>query len=823
MNWFDDTDQARPNYFQLLLFVLFALFYPSLLSKLEGDYEAPEFTQDLLNLAHFTGPMFFPDMDFVELSICSGIVFAVVIMLGFLIGFWNDISPWIMAGVNKLSSMVLGFKWLAKQLSVVRSYQGLRCKMCLTLEKLKQSTNCRLLYRVAFEAIVWLHSTPTPLVMIIRLMALGSSVVVACIGLFLCGGQLLSGFTAGLFSTQWDMGVYCSFSPRNLFYLPSGRGRWLSEFYCFGRDLGVRLDGAIDWSPEQFEGHQDEWPVLPVIVLALVCVIAWMYCALSQTVAAEQTSTPEHVVQAPAANCVDQETQTKEDPAVLERGRQLEAKMQTKLEALIKTHTSECEGYKKTIKAQEERIAADAAKHRVTEQREVYGAFFSTLSAQRVPLEETSYASKVEPRQRDLTRSVLVEQVEKKNAQLKKAEEELVDANTDREFLSRRIRLLEIKEGRMEDELQGYRTAKAELERQKLEVMAHADTKYANAVSEIISLKDRLAEQNRDLIHRMQRFRDLESLYGQRVQVDTQLEQNYNELVSRHNELESRYATLDKERDGLLVEIELLNAFHNESSLAQQLDAANQRCVRQDGEVKCLEAEKRALQSEIAGQEVLYKGVLAWAAGVDENCRAALDTFTADRDRHLADVEAALETAKARVVECEGLTEQSADQVDLLEGQLFNVQHEKSQCLQEIARLETVVGLLRRRLREQEEAARLSETTPQKRRAKGMGSVTTALEQSQVEVAKLRIENETLRDQANRMAVETSDQAKDDLIRRLRAQVDAERNQKTEAQIASDTRVKAMDAEITRLRVTLSNATTPVGASPFSRSNGRRR
>ncbi|KAK1146281.1 hypothetical protein N8T08_003068 [Aspergillus melleus] len=835
MIWFNDTEfnQTHQNYLILLLFVLFGLFFPDLLSKLEGEYEAPIFTQDLINLELVAGPWFIPDMDLIELSVRSGMVFAVITTLGFVMGFWDDISPWIMAGLNKLFSVVLGFRWLIKQLAVVRSYQGLRTTLLLTLNELKQSTTCRLLCRVPFEAILWLYSAPDPLVMIIRLMALGFFGVVACITLCLCGGQLLSGFAAGLFSTQWDMGVYCSFSPRNYFYLPSGRGRLLAEFHCFGRNLGVNLNGVVDENQALLDSHQDEWSLLPTVLLALVCVLAWMYYVLSETVAAEQTSQPEPEVQAQTVNCIiDQGAQT-DDSAVLERERQLEAEMH----ALIKEHASECESYKKTIKAQEERIAADAARQLAMKQREEYGAFFGTLPAPRVSFGETSYTtSNMEPRQRDITRSHLEEQAERKNTQLEKMQEELVEVSEDRDFLSQRARVLEAKGDRAEDELQRYRSAKVELERQQAKLMAQAEAEYVDAMNEVHSLRDCLLERDCALDNSMQRVRELEILSGQGGQVYTQLEERYYELVSRHDALLSSNEALCKERSDLLIEIEMSKAFDADPEPAKKRDAdpeaaeergaANQRCELLKGEIKSLEDEVKALEgkagmleSERDGGEALYQGTLAWAKGVDENCRAALAAFGEDRDRRLADLETALEDARAKAA----LSDHNARQVDHLEGKLSNAETETRECRQEIGRLERIAQPLRNRVRELEEAARLSQGTPQKRRTSDMGSIVTALEKSRVEVVELQNELRMLRSQSSLMVVEPSDQAKDEFIRTLQGKLDNERRMRAAAQTAANIQVSALDKEIRSLKSDLSDAKTRPGASPFNRSNGRRR
>ncbi|KAE8409661.1 hypothetical protein BDV37DRAFT_278001 [Aspergillus pseudonomiae] len=361
---------------------------------------------------------------------------------------------------------------------------------------------------------------------------------------------------------------------------------------------------------------------------------------------------------------------------------------------------------------------------------------------------------------------------------------------------------LAVKEGQLSNTQGKLRQLEEQLARER-------EQAEADFLSEHQSLRAELQAWNDQLVTLEQRLAAAEAREQQsRGHTDTE-RQNLvvynNDLIAQNQELMAQCQAFQAEHDRLHLQ------FRDSSVTIQERDAALRR-------VMLLEAELETNQSSADSVARHAQVPLTRAHEAEVALRQSMSNLQHTCDLTLAQERAAADQAQKRASD---LTAEVND----LQGKIGMAMREAQRSQEQAAAAERTIQILEHRL-SRWEASRSSQEIP-KRPTQDVGSISTALAQSQVTVSQQQTEINNLRrqlDKDNQGVMCTSEQVAQEGVQKLREALNNEKRARTEDNIRWGKKTRELEDECQKLRISLSNtAAASTAASTAVRRQGNRR
>lgn len=205
---------------------------------------------------------------------------------------------------------------------------------------------------------------------------------------------------------------------------------------------------------------------------------------------------------------------------------------------------------------------------------------------------------------------------------------------------------------------------------------------------------------------------------------------------------------------------------------------------------------------------------LAQTRAAESTLRQSMQELRHTCDLTLAQERAASARAQARASELGAEVEDLQTKVGL-------AMRDAQRAQEKAESAERTIGILQTRLTRHEDAARGALQEIPKRQIGNLGSISTALAESEVKVAQQQAEINALRCQVEQFKLQGPsgpiDKAVQEDVQKLRAALDRVRRERTEDQLRWDKRVRELEEDNRKLRVSLSNAEAASGRRPGGR------
>lgn len=716
---------------------------------------------------------------YADLTTGAALSFALVTLLGVMALFWEDLAPWISAVAKRLVSPILAVvaaaSSLVMQLVSIRSRQELGT---IVQGWVKQPiVDCRLV-RLVSAVVSWWFPSNQPLTTVCRLAGSFVCGMTAYVWLFFPLSQFLSGFAGGLVTETKEMSLYCmGIHGRWTVASRLTWRQWGRVAFCNGEETGLELRAIIedDWQlPRLFDldGEIHHLRILAFVVasVSLAITAAWSFRALSETalfarvvVVFQQPSSPGQR----ADHVAGSETQLS--------GSSINRRQDDLMNLISR--------YEGILSEKERLLSATTQKLRATEQRLEDGwAQAKRLAALHVKRDEETRARE----------STDVAQLRRKLAETE-ARLSLAHgrARAVEDDATARVRSLCNQVAELEQQLQAQREQAGNI-----------------SLGEVHSLRAELEVRNDQLVAVEHRLAAAETR-----ERDSRGRANDSEAERR--QLADRVHELDAQAQELTAQNEVLQALCDSLSRECGSLAAIQR--ERDNAFGLISALQHELVSTRATAETAFRESqesLAQTRAAESTLRQSMQELRHTCDLTLAQERAASARAQARASELGAEVEDLQTKVGL-------AMRDAQRAQERAESAERTIGILQTRLTRHEDAARGALQEIPKRQIGNLGSISTALAESEVKVAQQQAEINALRCQVEQFKLQGPsgpiDKAVQEDVQKLRAALDRVRRERTEDQLRWDKRVRELEEDNRKLRVSLSNAEAASGRRPGGR------
>ncbi|KAF7131412.1 hypothetical protein CNMCM5793_004583 [Aspergillus hiratsukae] len=718
---------------------------------------------------------------YADLTTGAALSFAVVTLLGFMALFWEDLAPWISAVAKRLVSPILAVVAaagsLVMQLVCVRSRQKLGT---IIQDRVKQPVVACRLVRLVSAVVGWWFPSNQPLTTVCRLAGSFVCGVTAYVWLFFPLSQFLSGFADGLLTETKELSLYCMGIHGQWTVASRLTWRqWGRVAFCNGEETGLELRAIIedDWQlPRLFDldGEIHHLRILALVVasVSLVIMAVWSFRALSETALFQRVVV---VFQQPpsmgqrADHVAGSDTQL---PGSSINKRQ---------DDLIMDLISRYEGI---LSEKERLLSATTQKLRATEQRMEDGwAQVKRLTALQVKRAE-------EPRARESTDfAQLRRKLAETEARLSLAQGRARAVEDD---ATARVRSLCDKVAELEQQLQAQREQAGDISLGEVNSL-RAELQVRN--DQPVDIEHRLAAAEARELDSRGRANDTDAERRQLADRVHELDAQVQEHTAKNEVLQALCDTLSQECGSLAaIQQERDDAFGLASALQHELVSTRATADNAFRESQESLAQTRAAESTL---------------------RQSMQELRHACDLTLAQERAASARAQARASELEA-------EVEDLQTKVVLAMRDAQRAQERAVSAERTIGVLQTRLTRYEDAKRGALQEIPKRHIGHLGSISTALAESEVKVAQQQTEINDLRRQVEQLKLQGSsgptDKAVQEDVQKLRAALDRVRRERTDDQLRWDKRTRELEEDNRKLRISLSNAE----AASARRCGGRR-
>jgi chromosome segregation ATPase len=289
-----------------------------------------------------------------------------------------------------------------------------------------------------------------------------------------------------------------------------------------------------------------------------------------------------------------------------------------------------------------------------------------------------------------------------------------------------------------------------------------------------------------------------------------------NDAEAERRQLADRVHELDAQAQELTAQNEVLQALCD--TLSQECGSLAAIQQERDDAFGLISALQYELVSTRATAETAFRESqesLAQTRAAESNLRQSMQELRHACDLTLAQERAASARAQARASELEADIEDLQTKVGL-------AMRDAQRAQERAVSAERTIRVLQTRLTRHEDAARGALQEIPKRQIGNLGSISTALAESEVKVAQQQAEINDLRRQVEQLKLQgpsgPTDKAVQEDVQKLRAALDRVRRERTEDQLRWDKRTRELEEDNRKLRISLSNAE----ATSARRPGGRR-
>lgn len=739
--------------------------------------ESPEFP-----ISGFLAQVWFSD-----LTNGGAVSFALLLLTCSIIGFWEDLTPWISFAVSALvvspiTVLVSGAYSFLAELAAARSVGELKTTLLVNVHRVLQPIVAALLGCLA--PLGWWFPSDKPLTMICRLSGSSAAGMVGYYGFLLPTAQYLYGSSEGLMSASMEQSQYCLdvLNAYDAVWRPTRR-LWVEACYCFGEEAGLQLQAIIE----------DDWELPRRFALLangeihhLRCIACVFICALLVTLAALASDIRNWTVSLLARVSV-----RIVDAAVKA---QLPGAPLTLRESRLRDQIN---GYEVDLARLKGLLQDTTEELRITKQMRDDGLGQANIQAARWRQSEDARS-----REHDLNLN-LQQQIGRLAWQLRTAQRGEEDAASRERALTANMASLAKRAEQAEKSLSDEQSTLASLR-------AEFDTRN----EQLATIKHRLAASLADSSERQSQCvarleADCQKLSGQITELISsrdRLQKQYDEILDRHDDYYLRFGTVEeieaisRERDTVKGQLADLMAWLE--AIGRERDTA-----------KCDLAELMARHnSMVSAADNYYQETqrsLAQAEQRDVDLQKTIHDVRAACDMTLAQEAKTADDALNKASKLE-------NEVSDLKLKLKQVTASAKKSHEEAESSKATMVDLERRLAN----LSLSESSTQripKVQTGNLGSIRTALERSQVTVSMQQMEIEALKRQLEETHLDAQRPAEVGLreeISKLRKALEAEKRARSEDQLRWHKMTSDLEADNRRLRIAQSNmaATMPGGS-----------
>ncbi|RJE20180.1 hypothetical protein PHISCL_07478 [Aspergillus sclerotialis] len=724
---------------------------------------------------------------FSDLTNGGAVTFALLLLTCTIIGFWDDLTPWISLAVSTLvvspiTVLVSGAYSFLAELAAARSVGELKTTLLVNVHRVLHPIVAALLGCLA--PLKWWFPSNQPQTMTCRLSGSFAASMVGYYGFLLPTAQYLYGASEGLMSASWEQSQYCLdvLNAYDAVWRPSRR-LWVEACYCFGEEASLQLQAIIedDWElPHRFallangETHH------------LRCIACVVICALLVITAASASDIRDWTVSLLArvlVRIVDAADKARPQgvPLTLRESRlwdrinSYEVDL-AKLKGLLQDITEELRVTKLMRGDGLGQLNIQIARWRQSEdarskdhalnldlQRQIGRLVWQLRSAQRAEADAAS-------RERALTANMASLARRAEQAEKSLSDEQSIISSLRAELQARNEQLATI-----EHRLAASPADAPESQSQCVERLEADRQKSSAEITELISSRDRLQEQYDEILNRHDdyylRFGTVEEIEAIARERDT--------VKGQLADLMARLEAISRERDNARCDLAELMARHN-----SMISVADN--YYQETQMSLAQAEQR---------DVVLRQTIA-------DVRGACDMVLAQEAKTADD--ALQKASKLETEVCD------------LRLKLEQVTAEAKKSHEEAESSKATILDLERRLANYTPPESSTQWIP-KVQTGNPGSIQTALEQSQVTVSKQQMEIEALKRQLEETHMDAERPAEDGLreeISKLRKALEAEKRARSEDQLRWHKTTSDLEAENRRLTIAQSNmAATMRGGS----------
>ncbi|KAH2626468.1 hypothetical protein KXW54_006217, partial [Aspergillus fumigatus] len=338
-----------------------------------------------------------------------------------------------------------------------------------------------------------------------------------------------------------------------------------------------------------------------------------------------------------------------------------------------------------------------------------------------------------------------------------------------------------------------------------------------DATARVRSLCNQVAELEQQLQAQREQAGDISlgEVHSLRAELERDSRGRANDSEAERRQLADRVHELDAQAQELTAQNEVLQALCDSLSRECGSLAAIQR--ERDNAFGLISALQHELVSTRATAETAFRESqesLAQTRAAESTLRQSMQELRHTCDLTLAQERAASARAQARASELGAEVEDLQTKVGL-------AMRDAQRAQERAESAERTIGILQTRLTRHEDAARGALQEIPKRQIGNLGSISTALAESEVKVAQQQAEINALRCQVEQFKLQGPsgpiDKAVQEDVQKLRAALDRVRRERTEDQLRWDKRVRELEEDNRKLRVSLSNAEAASGRRPGGR------
>lgn len=723
---------------------------------------------------------------FFDLTNGGAVTFASLLLISMIIAFWEDLVLWISLAVSALvvkpiKALFCGANSFLAELVAIRSVGELKTSLLVNLYRVNKPIISALLGCVA--PLRWWFPSNQSLTMVCRLSYSFAASITAYYGFLLPASQYLYGSSAGLMSTSWEQSQYCLdvLNAYDAVWRPTQR-LWVEAYYCFGEEAGLQLQAIIE---DDWELRRRFTSLVNGEIHHLHCIAFTVICALLVITAASASDIRNWMVSSWTRVLV----------------RMVDAASKARLQGMPRTlresHLWDRVNSYEVDLAKLKRLLQDMTEElRITKRLRDDGLGQVNIQAARWRQAEDARSKE------HVLNLDLQQQIGRLTWQLRNAQVGQVDVASRERALTANLAALARRTEQAEKSLDDDQTIISSL---RAELQARND-QLATIEHRLTASFAEARENQSQCIARLEADRqNLGNEITELISSRNRLQEQFDEVLNQHDDYYLRFGSVEeieaiaRERDtvkGQLVE------------LMARLDVIR----RERDTTRCDLAELMAQHSSMVYfAENQYQEIqmsLAQAEQREEALRQSMSDVGAARDMILAQEAQTADDALRKASKLE-------DEVSDLRRKLQTVTAEAKKSHDEVESSKATIVDLERQLADSPPPETSQQGIP-KLQLGNLGSIQTALEQSQVTVSKQQTEINDLKrrlEEVHMGAERPTEEGLREEISKLRKDLEAEKRARSEDQLRWSKTNSDLEADNRRLRIAQSNMAATRGGT----------
>ncbi|KAE8151175.1 hypothetical protein BDV25DRAFT_153027 [Aspergillus avenaceus] len=750
-------------------------------------------------------------LGYADLTAGSAIILATIIISTLLLSFWKDLtycmSTIVKTVVDSVATILLGAWWLIQKIAAIRTFYDLIGLLYMINDGIKKLMMNSPPGQLLSAIIAWYFPFNSPLATLCRLALSFVCGNIAYSSLLVPVYWYVQGFGDALHSSEKDLSWECLILYKVIQYGgPLSSSQRLDSFYCYGQDAGFGLNSMIQEElrlPRRSGGEIQHASIFASVILCVACAILALlsYGTLSTTTLSDITRkvqlTIYHTLRGPS-----------EADSVVDNTK-----------CLTTSPT------KRTYQVTPLKSNQGSRTHIVTAESPSRGISLMPRPDYKSPRGRPLTQAEIDLWNMNNSCEILIAKqktmIRTKNQEIEQLNQRLEGAWARVNQLSSPSLLTEESPCRESALITGLRQELAERNADLLISQERLKGVENKAVAEKRSLRDRIAQLEEDLTQALQgiSWDEVQSLQTELQSHRTDLRFRDSQVVDMRNHLvaaetrEQQYrGQMETEHGQLVVANNDLNA-QNQQLLAtcEALKTSYDQLVNKSHDLLVIQQDRDAA----FGRVLILQDDLRRAQEIAQESESRAQATEASVHQAMSDIKTACDSTLAQKAAETAEAQQKAallsEEYEALNQQVGMALRDAERAHQKAKEADRTIEVLEHRL-QRWEASHSAQEIP-RRQPGNVGSISTALADSQLKVTQQLAEIMALRrqlDQYKQSSAESTDQVLRSNFEKLKQAMATEKRAHTEDNIRWDKRTRDLEAECQKLRISRSNA----GARP---------